>query len=87
MAGLVWDMEVGVGVEEFKLFLGYVTPRCGIPETLCRSVSFWGGMVGEFLFYVVDVFCFWVLFIGLVGFGDFCCDHAGEVYLTEPLEW
>ena len=38
--------------------------------------------------YVFMLFCFCFMFwIVLVGFGGFCCDDAGEVYLTEPLEW
>ena len=82
--GLVSEVEVGV--EGFKLFLGYVTSRCGMAETLRSELSFWGEMVGEFVFLccVFFVLCFWK---ELEGFGDFCCDHDGEVYLTEPLEW
>ena len=34
------------------------------------------------------VFCFWNFEFCLVGeFWGVCCDHAGEVYLTEPVEW
>ena len=39
------------------------------------------------MFYVVCFVFIVGLWNGLEGFGDFCCDHAGEVYLTEPLEW
>ena len=82
--GLV--MEEGEGVEEFKLFLGLVTLCRGMIEILHLKILTSTGWLECFCFWLVFVFGL-LLFFGLVDFGGFCCDHAGEVYLTEPLEW
>ena len=68
------------------MFSGFVTLCCEIFEILHFRYVTSTGWLESLCFRLFLSFVLWFLF-GLVDFGDFYYDHAGEIYLTGPLEW